>query len=173
MTALCFYMRFKSFFSSISQTYHFWICFFFIYVVWISIEIGKNNTFFFFAQFWSCFFMDFFKEFSKCFPPIFLQFSSGFLPVLRGFFGDTQASSWWRWWFFMASCFWILFYNSLKALIESKTFHLYILSVLLVFQSFHVCLFTFLEKQVKRREKPLNLWVDTHVWGLLNSSSSV
>ena len=64
MTALCFHIRLKSFFSSISQTYHLWICFFFIYVVWISIEIGKTNTFFFFAPFWSCFFMDFFKKFS-------------------------------------------------------------------------------------------------------------
>ena len=85
MTALCFLIRFNSFFNSISQTYHFWICFFFIYVVWISIEIGKTYTFFFFAPFWSCFFMDFFKEFSKCFPPLFLWFSSGFPPVFFQF----------------------------------------------------------------------------------------
>ena len=85
----------------------------------------------------------------RTFQNVFLQFSSSFPSVFLQFF--------------MASCFWILFYSSLKALIESKTFYLQILSVLLVFQSFHVCLFTFLEKQVKKREKTLNLWVDTHV----------
>ena len=124
MTALCFHIRLKSFFSSISQTYHLWICFFFIYVVWISIEIGKTNTFFFFAPFWSCFFMDFqnvLLQFSSGFPPGFLQFSSGFLPVFlwevslvtNGLLLDENGS--FLWLQPQASCFLIIFQSSLAS----------------------------------------------------------